>query len=74
MSTSSLEFLTVPPVLVFTSRFLRCASGLRERRGAVCDSPVCVSDSMMLIICPRAEGGRGEAAMWTETEMDRTRA
>lgn len=58
-----------PSVLVFTSRCLHRAS-----RGAVCDSRVCVSDSMMLIICPPAERGRGEAAMWTETEMDGRRA
>lgn len=61
-----------PAVLVFTSQFLHRASRLPECQGAVCDSGVCVSDSMMLIICPQAE--QGEAEMWTETEMDRKRA
>lgn len=61
-------------VLVFTSQFLHRASRRRGRRATVCDSGFCASDSMMLIICPRAERERGEAEMGTETEMDRKRA
>lgn len=71
MSTSGLEFLTVPPSSCLHLSFLTVRV---DSESAFCDSGVCVSDSMMLIICPQAARGRGEAEMWTEMEMDRKRA
>lgn len=77
---SSLDFLLQLSLLFYLPRCLGARAGARLSGAAVYDIRLCISDSMMLIICLGATGTRSEGEgdkearagrAGTEREMDR---